>query len=42
MVYNARFNRSLGEERDKNELIEISKEINEKLSNLPSQKSRAF
>ena len=29
MVYNARLNRSLDEERDKEELIEISKEIME-------------
>ena len=29
MVHNARLNRSLGEERDKDELIEISKEIYE-------------
>ena len=42
MVHNAILNKSLGEERDKDELIEISKEIYEKQSNLPFQKGRVF
>ena len=42
MVHNARLNRSFGKERGTDELIEISKEIYEQLSNLPSQKGKVL
>ena len=42
MVHNARLKRCFGEEKDKEDLIEISKDIYEKLSNLPSQKGKVF
>ena len=40
MVHNARLNRSLGQEKDKDGLIEISKEIYDKLLSLPPQKGK--
>ena len=40
MVHNARLNRNLGQEKDKDGLIEISKEIYDKLLSLPPQKGK--
>ena len=40
MVHNARLNRSLGQEKDKDGQIEISKEIYDKLLSLPPQKGK--